>query len=226
MKSFCEFFESKNYGLLYHYTSIENLLRILDEKRLYSFYISSEVRKSLKYNYYISTTRNNLFHKTTHHLAKKKLQCRLVLDGNEISNNYKIVPFNYFDAQSKLSFNESEEAILVNKEMTNLDRYIKSVEIINYDDFYDYIEHTIRILIITYKIREHYDKKILDSFKYSDLILSNGEIKEKIIHYHNEWRKLGYNIENVKDEWLDEICRLIYDTIVNEIRESYDVKYF
>jgi hypothetical protein len=70
--------ESKQVGILYHYTSPENIENILKNGIRFS-----SPQKEISNEYFISTTRKkqNWKHKTL-----------IVLDGNKISEKYKIVP--------------------------------------------------------------------------------------------------------------------------------------
>jgi len=70
--------EGKQIGLLYHYTNIKNIKNILDKGLKFS-----EPQEEISNEYFISTTRKkqNWKHKTL-----------IVLDGNKISEKYKIVP--------------------------------------------------------------------------------------------------------------------------------------
>lgn len=70
--------ESKQVGILYHYASPENIENILKNGIRFS-----SPQKEISNEYFISTTRKkqNWKHKTL-----------IVLDGNKISEKYKIVP--------------------------------------------------------------------------------------------------------------------------------------
>lgn len=74
-----EITEAKQVGLLYHYTDPKNVKNILDKGLKFS-----EPQEEISNNYYISTTRK-----------KQKTwigDAEIILDGDAISNNYKIVP--------------------------------------------------------------------------------------------------------------------------------------
>ena len=72
--------EGKQIGLLYHYTNIKNIKNILDKGLKFS-----EPQEEISSKYYISTTRKK---------QNWKHQAEIVLDGNKISQNYKIIPIN------------------------------------------------------------------------------------------------------------------------------------
>jgi hypothetical protein len=74
-----EIIEGKQVGTLYHYTNPKNIKSILNKGLKFS-----KPQEEISNNYYISTTRK-----------KQKTWIRdaeIVLDGDAISNNYKIMP--------------------------------------------------------------------------------------------------------------------------------------
>jgi hypothetical protein len=70
---------SKNVGILYHYTSLASLINIAKD----DFILKDRYKR---YNY-ISFTRNG-----SGIVGRGEGPCRLILDGNKLSNKYKIVP--------------------------------------------------------------------------------------------------------------------------------------
>ena len=120
--------EAKQVGILYHYTGIFSLPRIIFENKLGTEHVN-----------YISFTRDKHFHKYDRHGIIAD-ECRIVIDGDKLSNNYKIKPYNYFGDQSKegigpyLSrkphhkiFDEQEER--VNKSITDIKQYIIKIQL-------------------------------------------------------------------------------------------------
>lgn len=77
--------EAKQVGTLYHYTDIVSLLKILDSNKLGDYNKKGELD--------ISLTRDKNFHHRTYIIPTEAC---LVLDGNKLSNNYKITPYDYF----------------------------------------------------------------------------------------------------------------------------------
>jgi hypothetical protein len=75
--------EAKQVGILYHYTSIANALDICDQNELRPGEFDG-----------VSFTRNKNFHTT----EREEIQTgvKFVIDGDKLSENYKIQPFNYF----------------------------------------------------------------------------------------------------------------------------------
>jgi len=109
--------EGKQVGTLYHYTSISNLMMILDTNTLYNR------RKNICF------TRDQNFNSCDREISG--LDCRLEIDGDSLSNNYKIEPY----SDQKIVNNdpkklESEEKI--NEEtISPIIPYIKKITIYN-----------------------------------------------------------------------------------------------
>lgn len=82
--------EGKQVGLLYHYTSKDGLDGILKTNKLKS---SGEYYKG-KELYYVSFTRNKNFHEKGR-TFNVKTDYRITIDGDKLSNKYKIKPFAY-----------------------------------------------------------------------------------------------------------------------------------
>ena len=82
--------EGKQVGPLYHYTSADGLKGILSSNRINAseeYYLGNDL-------YYISFTRNKNFHNKGSKFGVKT-EYRITLDGNKLSNKYKIKPFAY-----------------------------------------------------------------------------------------------------------------------------------
>lgn len=145
-------FESKQVGMIYHFTSIYNLYKILSEKE-------PSIRPIRTY---ISCTRN--WNMQSRELKLEKQCCRITLDGNKISHRYKIKPhfdFNYPDSE------EREERIL-NSDGIDLKKYVIRIDILNNpvldpnDHFHDpndnnYPPHS-AINSYTFKTNQYLDK--------------------------------------------------------------------
>jgi len=100
--------ESKQVGIIYHYTTYKAVLDILKSNSL----------KSKNFGKWISFTRSKypLFSDDV---------VQISFDGDKLSEKYKIEPFNFFNNYSK---DEKEERIEA-KEIRNIDKYIISVKI-------------------------------------------------------------------------------------------------
>ena len=86
--------ESKQVGILYHYTSLSNLISIINDNCLKSSHSETFMPNSISFtrnkNY---TDFNSKFTGISNNL------CRLVIDGNKLSNNYKIIPKNVYSTK-------------------------------------------------------------------------------------------------------------------------------
>jgi hypothetical protein len=91
--------ESKQVGILYHYTSYNRALKILETNILESIGYKKK---------YVSFTRNKNFHR---YLRSVSLQCRFVVDGTKLSENYRVIPFSDFSHSHYPDKDEQEEKI-------------------------------------------------------------------------------------------------------------------
>jgi hypothetical protein len=82
--------EGKQVGTLYHYTSVDGLKGILSSN---SIKASEEIYMGQNL-YYVSFTRNKNFHKKGSKFGVKT-EYRITLDGDKLSNKYKITPHAY-----------------------------------------------------------------------------------------------------------------------------------
>lgn len=114
-------FESKQVGVIYHFTFIYNLYKILNERE-----------PSLRpIGDHISCTRN--FNMKSNELKLEKQCCRITLDGNKISQKYRIIP--YFDMRNP-DTEEREEKIIINDKLfingrLDLKKYCIRIDILN-----------------------------------------------------------------------------------------------
>lgn len=146
-----KFNEAKSVGDVYHFTNILNLIRIVNSdfilpskstepldrrSKRYLNYDGDELPELEdpdSYYYYISTTRESDFWKRNPEISGTII--RIKLDGNKISQNYKIVPFSFFTSnilKSKIgSVNESEERIVLKSNKgIQLSKYLKTIDLI------------------------------------------------------------------------------------------------
>ena len=82
--------EAKQVGTLYHYTSAAGLKNILQSNSIKA----SEETYMGQNLYYVSFTRNKNFHKKGSKFGVKT-EYRITLDGDKLSNKYKIIPHAY-----------------------------------------------------------------------------------------------------------------------------------
>lgn len=129
--------EGKQVGDLYHFTSIVNLKEILKSKIL----IPSKERK------YISFTRN----KNLATLDNEKRDVKITIDGDKLSNKYKIIPYAQTSPETKFDdylfkrnpniFKKSDKSfeaeVIIPVEKYNdkifILPYIKQIDVINYN---------------------------------------------------------------------------------------------
>jgi len=127
--------ESKQVGILYHYTYYEALVAILTSGKL----LSGENDKYASLANPISDisfTRNKNFHKTRAKLVSGPPHCRLVIDGDKLSNSYSIQPYAQKGFSKDSDYFESEEVIRRTKPFSiPIEKYIISIDF--YKDFSD-----------------------------------------------------------------------------------------
>ena len=147
--------ESKQVGILYHYTTYTAAINILKSGRLKSNLEGANRGTLTNPIYSISFTRDKTFHQSTRHL-QKPLHCRFVFDGDKMSDKFKIQPYAQSNDFKKGTADfEAEETIQSNKPVEiPINNYLIRIDVLvdlkepkksDYDmdwDFYgkDYIE--------------------------------------------------------------------------------------
>jgi hypothetical protein len=112
--------EGKQVGTLYHFTSLKNLSSIIQNNTLIASNTTDFIDKKIKLQC-ISLTRTP--NKKQFGISNES-ECVLILDGDKLSNNYKITPYHdpnqyYFSDEE---YDEMEERIC--KDIVNLSKYI------------------------------------------------------------------------------------------------------
>ena len=117
--------ERKQRGILYHFTTVSNMVDILEG----NFIRPTRYAGGNISNGYVSLTRNKNFDSPA-----LDTDVALALDGDSLSDSYKIEPFNYFHHAkipgklfNKPSSREQEER--VEGEITPVDKYIRGIVI-------------------------------------------------------------------------------------------------
>ena len=144
MKSFFQFInEGKNIGPLYHFTSLEDAMSIIEIERLYSTQGTWSLPNKgyyspkKKYTGQISFTRNKLLYQD-----KPKgvsFGVRFVFDGNKLSNDFRIRPVKF-----STIWEESEDAVftigswgkrkdLKRHQIFDIKKYIISIDLMPFD---------------------------------------------------------------------------------------------
>lgn len=125
MKYLQKFNERKNIGDLYHIIDLEKLSFILNTNSLKSYKFSN-----------ISTTRNKMMNSYVGDTPTSFI--KLQLDGESLSDNYKINPFacsfteiGSYGSRNRKHFKEYEEVIKTS-EIKNIKKYVKKIIIIKH----------------------------------------------------------------------------------------------
>jgi hypothetical protein len=115
--------EGKQVGTLYHFTSLDGSKGILETNTI----VSDEYD-------FISLTRDKNYYKIADQIEGGLI--RLTIDGDKLSNNYKIYPYDEGERKKTYrgSYFESEERVKGN--IKNAKNYIVKIDVIL--DFYDY----------------------------------------------------------------------------------------
>lgn len=120
--------ESKNVGIIYHFTDIYSI------KDITNYW--SEHNPSLKFSKDDIKNKNEYFISTTRKFDFVWNPIRLTLDGNKISQRFKIVPLEYFkikpeDYRNDMDENQHEERIITNNPNIKLEllKYCLSVDV-------------------------------------------------------------------------------------------------
>ena len=153
--SYIEIYESyleSNYAPLYHYTDNWAIKSIIETDTLnIGWYDAPFFGKLSKF---ISLTRNSYFD-LSHY---RRADCRITLDLDLLKNDYKVISYDYFihskktdiskvESEKRKKINvpyEAEEVILEN--ITNIHKYIISIDYFNITDFY-FIEKELKLLL-------------------------------------------------------------------------------
>ena len=145
--------ERKQVGTLYHFTYLNNLVEILKSNELRSG--SAEPFKG-KHTNYISFTRSRNFENEVDFGS----ECKIVIDGDKLSDKYHIEPFNYysgrqnFGSYSPKDYEKEERIWLVNADkIPNISIYVNRIDIIaTAEDIDQYIVELKQLTNIPIKI--------------------------------------------------------------------------
>lgn len=114
---------AKQVGTLYHLTNIDGMEFILRGNKLKS---GTHVN--------ISFTRNKLLNHYIGH--PPRLYFKLIIDGDKLSNNFKLEPFKYYSKDKGTDFSNESEEIVRKSEIPNISKYLKGIAFIseNYEN--------------------------------------------------------------------------------------------
>lgn len=146
--------EGKQIGTVYHFTTNESIMMMTNEELLKQH--GMEMFQFISHNNFISLTRNprlaeNLFG----HISKKRgYYVRLDIDGDKLSNKYKIKPirgvmtddppFNN-DNKVPLKWGENEELVIPKGKSLKMKPYIKSITFSGNDKMFDIVKKRLDI---------------------------------------------------------------------------------
>jgi len=165
-----QIFEAKQVGVLYHFCGIDRLINIIDSNQI-GIYNS------------VSFTRNKIFDKTSKIFNGESV--RIKLDGDKISNNYKIYPYHwggdkfYNSKRIQSDKYEDQQEEQIDKPLKNASNYIlettvKEIDLWDYldEDHFDYIKPIAKV----------YNKEP-EELSYNDLeqYLLDSKFKVKIV---------------------------------------------
>ena len=123
MKRFKDYItERKQVGKLYHFTNIPALIGILN----FNAIASTEVSMLNRGKRAVSFTRNKNFHKIDQNYVGTA--ARITVNGDKLSDKYKIEPFSYYKKKSDIVTDESEESV-ISKKITDIDKYIIAIDV-------------------------------------------------------------------------------------------------
>lgn len=133
MKKFNTFInEAKQVGILYHWTSFASLYMIIRDNYIKS--ANRSVRDDAKTinradEIGVSFTRDKHFHGWKNRFYP--MEACIVIDGDKLSNNYKLFPYNdFFDGKGKPEKKEADEMeTRSNRDIENIKNYIIRVEL-------------------------------------------------------------------------------------------------
>lgn len=108
---------AKQVGDLYHLTNLDGMEYILRDNKL----------KRGQYDG-ISFTRNKMLNFYVG--SPVRLYFKLMIDGDKLSNNFKLEPFLYYARDRSISFRDESEEIVKKSEIPNISKYIKGVAFI------------------------------------------------------------------------------------------------
>lgn len=219
IKNFQQYFEAKNVGILYHFTSLIATYQIIkyDEMQtlrslegLPHFAKMHNMEDTYIYKYYFSFTRNKNFHHPQHsNDIDTSLTCRIDIDGTKMSNKYKIYPVSYYSNAGKPisgfgGSDESEEIVISDDNyLKGISKYIVNVNVCNKDMFHNEMLEF---------INTESEEKIEDIFTW---------VKEELGIESEEIDNIIESPENVQDIYSETITSQIYDIIYSFIKSKY-----
>ena len=159
--------QAKQVGILYHYTTIYKLFQILKSNKLQSHKWKYRGSQWSQYKYnnspetkqVVCFTRNKNFHNSAD--LGTILTTRLVIDGNKLSNNYKIKPMRDVThlGHVKQISDESQQSCF--RDIENLKEYVIRVDIDYHGSLFAIYNKYMRTRPFTFKINYKLCKYLL-----------------------------------------------------------------
>jgi len=162
--------EGKQVGNLYHYTSADGLKGILGSNSIKSskeYYLGNEL-------YFVSFTRNKNFHKKGS-TFDVKTDYRITIDGDKLSNKYKIKPFAYLPGWNykdnwEYDWLEDEPESVVRDFFNQTGEYDEQEERISFKNENEGIDNIKDYIISVDKISNPLAETINEAVDYEDLL--------------------------------------------------------
>ena len=196
--------EAKQIGTLYHVCTLDAYLNyILPTDTLKA---SGNYKNHLyNSNNYISFTRDKRFVVTTYKTTSADILIQLVIDGDKLSENYKITPYNDFaysyDYMNKDNPKNREKEEVVKGPIKNISKYIKQVNII-FSIGYN-IEHCERLLNVLEPHRKELSDVTYINIGQSPIKINNGANIDEIINIIkaslSEYQLLSNKLKTIRD---------------------------
>ena len=174
--------ERKNIGTIYHFTSLVNAYHIITSNCMVSY---REVEESHNLYTFSFTRDKNLSNRIDQGQIDTILTTRLSIDGNKLSDKYKIRPYDYWKGTSINKINTESEEVLVknNSYLRDINDYIIDINLPTYEDFKEEFEfYTESDVGFLYNLLS-----ITDELGYSE------EFNEYELDYSEELVKEVYN---------------------------------
>ena len=157
--------EGKQVGTLYHYTSAAGLKSILQSNRINTseeYYLGNDL-------YYISFTRNKNFYNKGSKFGVKT-EYRIALDGDKLSNRYKITPFAYrpgwnYEDNWEYDWLENEPESVVRDFFNNTGDYDEQEERISFKGPEDGIDNIKNYILAVDKVEDLKEGKENNNYK-------------------------------------------------------------
>lgn len=146
----------KQVGTLYHLTNIEGM----------DYILKNNVLESRNFGGHVSLTRDKMMNSYVGH--PPAMFFKLIIDGDKLSNNYKIEPYQY-KSNTGIYLPESEE--MIEGTIKNISKYIKGIAFIE-KNFEYYLD----------RFREEgkdVNSKLFQKYLFSDLIKMLKELDKK-----------------------------------------------